>query len=71
MNFLFIVKQQDSKNSENQTIQHQSDNGLKPKHPDRQMTNLRDLEDSLNVPAESLHNSGLKTIVNLDKQSIV
>lgn len=73
MNFLFLAEQQDSKNSENQTTLHQPDNGLqlKRKHPDGQMINLQDLKDSLNAPAESLLNSRLRTIVDLDKQAIV
>lgn len=73
MNFLFLAERQDCKNSDNQTTLHQPESGLKLKlkHPDRQMTNLQDLKDSLNTPAESLHNSRLRTIVDLNKQSIM
>lgn len=73
MNFLFLAKQEDCKNSENHTTLHQSGSGLKLKlkHPNGQMTHLQDLKDCLNAPAESLHNSRLRTIVHLDKQSIM
>lgn len=71
MNFLFLA-QQDCKNSENQTTLHQLNRmKLNLKYPDGQMINLQDLEDTLNVPAESLHNSRFRTILDLDKQSIM
>lgn len=63
LNELFILlQQQDHTNSKNQTTLHQPDSRLKLKHPYGQTIKLQDLKDSLNAPAESLHNSRLRII---------